>query len=191
MTEIYRHSSRITEDWDKAVIVVNVLVQQPPVTPVWARPPFFAPVQSAARTVVSHRDGTLNSHSARPSASLNRLHTSISCRRWTRAMRCFTAASCCRIVTRRKLATVVRGTELIVLATLVRRPTRQFIMQRVLRDAVSCPWVHFVWPDPTQPSSWLTQPNPLHVEKFGPDPTQTNTINKFNCVVQKNYPTAL
>ena len=23
----------------------------------------------------------------------------------------------------------------------------------------SCPWVHFMWPDPTQPISWLTQPN--------------------------------
>ena len=24
----------------------------------------------------------------------------------------------------------------------------------------SCPWVHFVWPDPTQSISWLTQHNP-------------------------------
>jgi len=38
----------------------------------------------------------------------------------------------------------------------------------------SCPWVHFVWPDPTQPISWLTQPNPLQVEKSRPNPTQTN-----------------
>jgi len=24
----------------------------------------------------------------------------------------------------------------------------------------SCPWVHFMWPNPTQPIDWLTQPNP-------------------------------
>ena len=24
----------------------------------------------------------------------------------------------------------------------------------------SCPWIHFVWPDPTQPISWLTRPDP-------------------------------
>jgi len=43
----------------------------------------------------------------------------------------------------------------------------------------SCPWVHFVWPDPTQQISWLTQPNPLQVEKFGPNPTQPNTTNNW------------
>jgi len=31
-----------------------------------------------------------------------------------------------------------------------------------------------------------TQPNPLQVEKFGPNPTQHNTTNKFNCLVQPN-----
>jgi len=24
----------------------------------------------------------------------------------------------------------------------------------------SCPWVHFMWPNPTQPIDWLTQPKP-------------------------------
>jgi len=47
----------------------------------------------------------------------------------------------------------------------------------------SCPWVHCVWPDPTQPISWLTQPNPLQVEIFGPYPflqlTMEFTSNKF------------
>jgi len=45
------------------------------------------------------------------------------------------------------------------------------MMQTLLQ---SCPWVHFVWPNPTQPISWLTQPNPLQVEKIGPNPTQPN-----------------
>ena len=39
----------------------------------------------------------------------------------------------------------------------------------------SCPRVYFVWPDPTQPVSWLTQPNPLQLEKFGPNPIQLTT----------------
>jgi len=73
----------------------------------------------------------------------------------------------------------------------------------------------FLWPDPTQPISWLTQPNPLQVEKCGPNPTQSNIANngayslvvtyfytqnlsvsgtcqigrkiKFNCLVQPNH----
>ena len=32
--------------------------------------------------------------------------------------------------------------------------------------AQSCPWVHFVWPNPTQP-------NPLQVKKIGPNPILT------------------
>ena len=38
----------------------------------------------------------------------------------------------------------------------------------------SCPWVPFMWPDSTQPISWLTRTNPLQVEKnwTQPDPTQ-------------------
>ena len=28
------------------------------------------------------------------------------------------------------------------------------------QSSQSCPWVHFGWSDPTQPVSWLTQPNP-------------------------------
>ena len=53
----------------------------------------------------------------------------------------------------------------------------------------SCPWVHFVWPNPTQPTSWLTQPNPLQVEKFGPNPTQPNTTNNraYSLVVTYFY----
>jgi len=31
---------------------------------------------------------------------------------------------------------------------------------RVSKIEQSCPWVHFVWPDPTRLISWLTQPNP-------------------------------
>ena len=42
----------------------------------------------------------------------------------------------------------------------------------------SCPWVHFVWPNPIQPISWLTQPNPLKAEKFGLNLTQPNTTSK-------------
>ena len=45
----------------------------------------------------------------------------------------------------------------------------------------SCPWVHFVWPDSTQPISWLTQPttqpNSLQLKKCGPNPTRPNTTN--------------
>jgi len=49
----------------------------------------------------------------------------------------------------------------------------------------SCPSVHSVWPDPTQPISWLAQPNPLQVEKFGPNPTRPTTTN--NGVVRYFY----
>ena len=40
---------------------------------------------------------------------------------------------------------------------------------RVVHASISC--------DPTQPISWLTQPNPLQVEKFWSNPTQPNTTN--------------
>ena len=30
-----------------------------------------------------------------------------------------------------------------------------------------CPWVHFMWPDPTQPVSWLTQPNTTNKGAYG------------------------
>ena len=30
--------------------------------------------------------------------------------------------------------------------------------KRVCMSDQSCPWVHFVWPDPTQPICWLTKP---------------------------------
>jgi len=55
--------------------------------------------------------------------------------------------------------------------------------------AQSCPRVHFVWPNPTQPISWLTQPNPLQLEKFGRNPTQPNTTNNraYSLVVTYFY----
>jgi len=40
--------------------------------------------------------------------------------------------------------------------------------------AQSCQRVHFVWPDPTQPISWLTQPNPTHYKWENLDPTRPN-----------------
>jgi len=40
----------------------------------------------------------------------------------------------------------------------------------------SCPWVHFVWPDPTQPISWLTQPNSTHYKWKKLDPTRPNSL---------------
>jgi len=44
----------------------------------------------------------------------------------------------------------------------------------------------YVTRDPTQPISWLTQPNPLQVEESAPNPTQPKATNKFNCLVQPN-----
>ena len=40
--------------------------------------------------------------------------------------------------------------------------------------------------NPTHQLTDPTQPNPLEVEKFGPNPTQPNTTNKFNCLMQPN-----
>ena len=40
----------------------------------------------------------------------------------------------------------------------------------------SCPWVHFVSPDPTQPISWLTQPDPTHYKWKNLDPTRPNAV---------------
>ena len=40
----------------------------------------------------------------------------------------------------------------------------------------SCPRVHFVWLDPTQPINWLTQPNPTHKWE-NLDTTQPNTTH--------------
>jgi len=59
---------------------------------------------------------------------------------------------------------------------------------RSFKRRQTCPLVHFVWPDPTQPISWLTQPNPIQVEKFGPNPTQPNTTNNgaYSIVLTKS-----
>ena len=54
------------------------------------------------------------------------------------------------------------------------RPTRRPSSPAARLSSHTCPWVSFVWPDPTQPISWLTQ---LQVEKIGPNPTQRNTTN--------------
>ena len=40
--------------------------------------------------------------------------------------------------------------------------------------------------NPTHQLSDRTQPSPLQVENFGPNPSQPNTTNKFNCLVQPN-----
>jgi len=42
----------------------------------------------------------------------------------------------------------------------------------------SCPRVQK--PDPTQPTNWLTQPNPIQLEKFDLDPTRPNPIQLTN-----------
>ena len=47
-------------------------------------------------------------------------------------------------------------------------------------------WVHFVWPDPTPPISWLTQRNPTHYKWKNLDPIQPNTSYKFNFLMQPN-----
>ena len=36
--------------------------------------------------------------------------------------------------------------------------TKQLVMRT---PSQSCPWVHFMWPSPTQPVACLTQPNPI------------------------------
>ena len=48
------------------------------------------------------------------------------------------------------------------------------LLTRAGQWSQSCPWDHFVWPDPTQHISWLTQPNPLQVENL--DPIRPNPI---------------
>ena len=41
--------------------------------------------------------------------------------------------------------------------------------------------------NPTHQLTKGTQPNALQVDKFGPNPTQPDTTNKFNCLVQPNF----
>jgi len=48
----------------------------------------------------------------------------------------------------------------------------------------SCPWVHFVWPDPTQPISWLTQP--ITSGKIWTHPSTTNN-GEYRLVVTYFY----
>jgi len=45
-------------------------------------------------------------------------------------------------------------------------------LDRVVHGSILC--------GPTNQLTDLTQPNALQVEKFGPNPTQSNTTNKFN-----------
>jgi len=40
--------------------------------------------------------------------------------------------------------------------------------------------------NPTHQLTDLTQPNPLQVETFGPNRSQRNTTNKFDCLMQPN-----
>jgi len=53
--------------------------------------------------------------------------------------------------------------------------------------AQSCPWVHFVWPNPTRQLTDSTQPTTSG--KFGPNPTQPNTTNNgaYSLVVTYFY----
>jgi len=44
----------------------------------------------------------------------------------------------------------------------------------------SCLWVYFVWSDPTQPISWLNQPNPTHYKPENLDPCWPNPIQLTN-----------
>jgi len=46
-----------------------------------------------------------------------------------------------------------------------------WLIQAAVPLPQSCPWIHFVWTDPTQPISWLTQP----------DPTQPNPWTTLLC----------
>ena len=50
----------------------------------------------------------------------------------------------------------------------------------VADPAHSCPWVHFMWPDPTRPISWLTQPNSTHYKWKNLDPTRSNPIQQWS-----------
>ena len=59
----------------------------------------------------------------------------------------------------------------------IRRIANQPPLSSIIKSRQGCPLVHFVWPDPTQPISWLTQP--LQVGKLGPKPTQPNTTNNL------------
>ena len=40
----------------------------------------------------------------------------------------------------------------------------------------SCPWVHFLWPNPTRPINRQTQPNPTHGNLKNLDPTQPKFV---------------
>jgi len=65
----------------------------------------------------------------------------------------------------RPVATDVVYSVVCVLGTRVRRAKR--INRSWVGLAQSCPCVHLVWPDPTQPISWLTQPSRKVAHHFG------------------------
>jgi len=50
----------------------------------------------------------------------------------------------------------------------------------------SCLWVYFVWPDPTKPTSWLTQPNGTHYKWQNLDPTRPDPLQLTNLTVWCN-----
>jgi len=52
-------------------------------------------------------------------------------------------------------------------------------------SAQSCPVVHF-W-DPIQPNPSADWPNPLQMEKFGPNPTRPNATNNGACTLVVTY----
>jgi len=54
----------------------------------------------------------------------------------------------------------------------------------------SCRWVHFMWPDTTQPMIW---PKPIHYKEKNLDPTRRNAIKltNFTAWCNKSYLTVL
>jgi len=73
--------------------------------------------------------------------------------------------------------------------TALRRPGRTVAtdhragVHRVVHVSILCDPIQ---PNPTHQLTDPTQPNRLQVEKFGLNPTQPTTANKFNCLVQPN-----
>ena len=53
------------------------------------------------------------------------------------------------------------------------------IIHWLLDISQSCPWVHFLWPNPTRPINWQTQPNPTHGKLKNLDPTQPSSTQPY------------